>query len=120
LTKAYLEKGWKVIAAVRDPKKMPDLKEGEVVVVKLDVGEKEDAKKVRHIDAPCRCAYRTLIAQAVEELKSQGITSVDVVIANAAINLDCGTNFKDIDVDRQEEVFRINVCIFPTFILSVG
>lgn len=47
LTKAYLEKGWKVIAAVRDTKKMPDLQgEGEVVVVKLDSGEKEDAKKV--------------------------------------------------------------------------
>jgi hypothetical protein len=48
LTKAYLEKGWKVIAAVRDTKKMPDVK-GEVVVVKLDSGEKEDAKKVRQI-----------------------------------------------------------------------
>lgn len=46
LTKAYLEKGWKVIAAVRDTKKMPDLQgKGEVVVVKLDSGEKEDAKK---------------------------------------------------------------------------
>jgi hypothetical protein len=45
LTKAYLSKGWKVIAGVRDPKKMPDL-EGEIVVVKLDAGEKEDAKKV--------------------------------------------------------------------------
>jgi short-subunit dehydrogenase involved in D-alanine esterification of teichoic acids len=48
LTKAYLEKGWKVIAAVRDTKKMPDVK-GEMVVVKLDSGEKEDAKKVRQI-----------------------------------------------------------------------
>jgi uncharacterized protein YbjT (DUF2867 family) len=46
LTKAYLEKGWKVIAAVRDPSKMPKV-EGEVVVVRLEVGEKEDAKKVR-------------------------------------------------------------------------
>lgn len=47
LTKAYLEKGWKVIAAVRDPKSMPKLEKGEVVVVKLDAGEKDDAKKVR-------------------------------------------------------------------------
>jgi len=45
LTKAYLEKGCKVIAAVRDPSKM-DIK-GDVMVVKLEVGEKEDAKKVR-------------------------------------------------------------------------
>jgi putative NADH-flavin reductase len=45
LTKAYLEKGWKVIAAVRDPSKMK--KEGDMMVVKLEVGEKEDAKKVR-------------------------------------------------------------------------
>lgn len=46
LTKAYLEKGWKVVAAVRDPKSMPKLDGGEVVTVKLDAGEKEDAKKV--------------------------------------------------------------------------
>lgn len=46
MTKAYLEKGWKVIAAVRDPKSMPKLDQGEVVVVKLDAGEKDDAKKV--------------------------------------------------------------------------
>ena len=92
LTKAYLEKGWKVIAAVRDTKKMPDLQgKGEVVVVKLDSGEKEDAKK------------------AVEELKSKGVESLDVVIANAAINLGCGVAFKDIDVDLQDETFRINV-----------
>ena len=51
LTKAYLEKGWKVIAAVRDTRKMPDLQgKGEVVVVKLDSGEKEDAKKA---SLPC-------------------------------------------------------------------
>jgi putative NADH-flavin reductase len=45
LTKAYLEKRWKVIAAVRDPSKMKQ--EGDMMVVKLEVGEKEDAKKVR-------------------------------------------------------------------------
>jgi hypothetical protein len=45
LTKAYLGKGWKVIAAVRDPSKMPKI-EGDMVVIKLEVGEKEDAKKV--------------------------------------------------------------------------
>jgi NADP-dependent 3-hydroxy acid dehydrogenase YdfG len=46
LTKAYAQKGWRVIAAVRDIKKMPEVR-GEVVVVKLDAGEKEDAKKAR-------------------------------------------------------------------------
>ena len=45
MTKAYLDKGWKVIAAVRDTSKMPKV-EGDIVVVKLEVGEKEDAKKV--------------------------------------------------------------------------
>jgi putative NADH-flavin reductase len=59
LTKAYLEKGWKVIAAVRDPSKMKI--EGDVMVVKLEVGEKEDAKKVSHllllyIFHPCDCS----------------------------------------------------------------
>lgn len=48
LTRAYLADGWRVIAAVRDPASMPPLDdlEGEMVVVKLDVGEKEAAKKV--------------------------------------------------------------------------
>jgi short-subunit dehydrogenase len=47
--------------------------------------------------------------QAVEEIKKQGIESIDVVIANAAVNLGCGVGFKDIDVELQEETFRINV-----------
>jgi NAD(P)-dependent dehydrogenase (short-subunit alcohol dehydrogenase family) len=46
LTEAYIEKGWRVIAAVRDVSKMLEVR-GEVVVVKLDAGEKEDAKNVR-------------------------------------------------------------------------
>ena len=33
------------MAAVRDPSTMPEVR-GEVVIVKLDVGEKEDAKNV--------------------------------------------------------------------------
>jgi hypothetical protein len=48
LAKAYIEKGWRVIAAVRDPSTMPEVRE-EVVVVKLDAGVKEDAKNVRHL-----------------------------------------------------------------------
>lgn len=46
MTKAYLEKGWRVIATVRDTSKMPKL-EGDIMIVKLEVGEKDDAKKVR-------------------------------------------------------------------------
>lgn len=37
-----------MIAAVRNPSSMPKL-EGEMVVVKLDVGENNDAKKVRFL-----------------------------------------------------------------------
>jgi len=43
------------------------------------------------------------------ELKEKGITSVDVVIANAAINLSHPVKFIDIDTDDQDETFRINV-----------
>jgi hypothetical protein len=50
-----------VIAAVRDTKNMPRV-EGEVVVVKLDAGEKEDAKKVRFL---CRLLTRPLRGRMV-------------------------------------------------------
>jgi NAD(P)-dependent dehydrogenase (short-subunit alcohol dehydrogenase family) len=49
LTKAYIQKGWRVIAAVRGPSKMPEVDGGEVVIVKLEAGEKEGARKVRHL-----------------------------------------------------------------------
>jgi hypothetical protein len=42
--------------------------------------------------------------QAVEEIKKQGIESIDVVIANAAVNLGCGVGFKDIDVELGRDV----------------
>ena len=45
MTKAYLDKGWKVIAAVRDTSKMPKV-DGDILVVKLEVGEKGDAKNI--------------------------------------------------------------------------
>lgn len=45
----------------------------------------------------------------MEEIKKQGIETIDVVIANAAVNLGCGVGFKDIDVELQEETFRVNV-----------
>jgi short-subunit dehydrogenase len=47
--------------------------------------------------------------QVVAELEKQGVDKIDVVIANAAVNLGCGDSFKDIDVDLQDETHRINV-----------
>ncbi|TYJ58950.1 hypothetical protein B9479_000386 [Cryptococcus floricola] len=66
LTKFYLEKGWRVVAAARDPTKVAQ--EGKVVIVKIDSSIPTDAQ------------------EAVEELKSKhNITHLDVVIANAAV-----------------------------------
>jgi short-subunit dehydrogenase len=47
--------------------------------------------------------------KAVAELKSKGIEKVDVVIANAAINLSPGSSFLDSDVDEQMETLKVNV-----------
>jgi len=60
LTKAYLAKGYQVIAAVRDVSKMPKI-EGKVVVVKLDSGTENGA------------------SEAVKELKGKGISQFDLV-----------------------------------------
>lgn len=62
LTKAYLAKGYQVIAAVRDVSKMPKI-DGKVVVIKLDSGTTDGA------------------AEAVKELKSKGIDQLDLVSA---------------------------------------
>jgi short-subunit dehydrogenase len=43
------------------------------------------------------------------ELKNKGITAIDVVVANAAINLSHDIKFIDVDVDHQDEIFKINV-----------
>jgi short-subunit dehydrogenase len=43
------------------------------------------------------------------ELKEKGITAVDVIIANAAINLSHDVKCIDVDVDHQDEIFKINV-----------
>lgn len=59
LVKAYLTDGWKVIAAVRDPSTMPNLDapEGDLIIVRLDAGEKEDARMVSLIPRPdCQVA----------------------------------------------------------------
>ncbi|ODN95299.1 hypothetical protein L198_04692 [Cryptococcus wingfieldii CBS 7118] len=66
LTKFYLEKGWRVLAAARDPTKVAQ--EGKVVIIKIDSSSTTDAQ------------------EAVEELKNKhNITHLDVVIANAAV-----------------------------------
>jgi len=88
LLDAYLAKGYTVVAAVRDPATVTP-KEG-VVVVKLDQGSKTGAK------------------EAVAELQSKGITQLDIVIANAAVN-PSGAYFKDLDLDDLEEVWKVNV-----------
>ncbi|ODN88060.1 hypothetical protein L198_06808 [Cryptococcus wingfieldii CBS 7118] len=65
LTKFYLEKAWRVVAAARNPTKVSQ--EDKVVIVKIDSSSPTDAQ------------------EAVEELKSKpGITHLDLVIANAA------------------------------------
>ncbi|WVQ75299.1 hypothetical protein IAR50_004915 [Cryptococcus sp. DSM 104548] len=65
LCKHYLEKGWTVVAAVRDLSKAPKL-EGKAVVVKIDSSSLTDA------------------LDAIEELKTKhNITHLDVVYANA-------------------------------------
>jgi short-subunit dehydrogenase len=58
----------------------------------------------------------------VEALKNKGITSVDVVIANAGINLSHDVKFIDIDVDHQMELFKFNVrsCSIPNDMYQLG
>ncbi|WWD17809.1 hypothetical protein CI109_102251 [Kwoniella shandongensis] len=85
-----------VIAGLRKPDSMPDITgkaEGsKLVVVKLDSAEIGDGKK------------------AMEELKNQGITKLDIVIANAAIMEEgCFAALSDVDLGSFEEHWRINV-----------
>lgn len=48
LAKLYLEKGYRVVAACRDPSKMPDIGGGDKFVsIKLDQSSKTDARQVR-------------------------------------------------------------------------
>jgi short-subunit dehydrogenase len=53
-------------------------------------------------------------------LRTKGIIAVDVVIANAAINLSHDVKYIDVDVDHQDEIFRINVRSQPIFIFGLG
>lgn len=70
LAKGYAKRdGNTVILAVRTPSSCPDIETGKgskVIVVKLDAGVAEDAKK------------------AVEEVRKQGVDKLDVVCLRAA------------------------------------
>ncbi|WVQ81964.1 hypothetical protein IAT38_004091 [Cryptococcus sp. DSM 104549] len=90
IAKIYLAKGWTVVAAVRDPSKLPQL-EGNVIPVKIEAISLTDAK------------------EAVEELKTKhNITHLDLVIANAGISQDFDA-IKTIDLDVLEQHHAVNV-----------
>ncbi|KZL78376.1 aflatoxin biosynthesis ketoreductase nor-1 [Colletotrichum incanum] len=86
-----------VIAAVRDPshptsKALTDLPKGpdtKLIVVKLDSSVETDA------------------AAAVGQLREQGITSLDLVIANAGIAQD-GTSVRNTSIINTQKHFNIN------------
>jgi len=89
LTELYLQRGYTVVAAVRDPATMKPAKD--VVVVKLDASSTTDAK------------------EAVEELKTKyGVTSLDIVIANAAIHFAPET-FKELSIADWQKTMEVNV-----------
>ncbi|WVW83200.1 hypothetical protein I302_105218 [Kwoniella bestiolae CBS 10118] len=67
LAESFIQKGYKVIAAVRDLSKAPSIA-GLAAVVKIDSNELDDP------------------AKAIEDLKKKGIDHVDIVIANAGIS----------------------------------
>ncbi|WWD09495.1 hypothetical protein V865_007619 [Kwoniella europaea PYCC6329] len=94
LAKAYAQQSNNtVILGLRNVDSMPDIDVGQgvkLVKVKIDSGDIESAKK------------------AMEELKSQGISKIDLVIANAAIG-DCFGALKEVDLGSFEEHWRINV-----------
>ena len=53
--------------------------------------------------------HNPLTLQAVKELKTKhGIENLDIVIANAAVNL-TGCEFKDLDLDVWETTMNVNV-----------
>ncbi|OCF37390.1 hypothetical protein I317_04505 [Kwoniella heveanensis CBS 569] len=88
LTEAYLKKGYRVIAAVRDVAKAPKL-DG-LIVVKIDSASTTDPK------------------EAVEQLQSQGIAHIDIIVANAGISSHYKA-VKDIQLDAFQEHHIVNV-----------
>ncbi|WRT64231.1 uncharacterized protein IL334_001160 [Kwoniella shivajii] len=94
LAKAYAQQAdTTVILGLRNVDTMPEIKAGQgikVIKVKIDSGDIGSPKK------------------AMEELKSQGIDKLDIVIANAAIG-DCFGALSEVDLSSFEEHWRINV-----------
>ncbi|TYJ53577.1 hypothetical protein B9479_005782 [Cryptococcus floricola] len=69
IAKSYLEKGWKVVAAVRDVGKMPKL-EGDLLVLKIDAASLTDAQ------------------EAAQELRTKhNIHDLTILLANAGVGL---------------------------------
>ncbi|KAK8035742.1 hypothetical protein PG991_001815 [Apiospora marii] len=108
LVKAYLQRpNHTVIASVRDPKSTP-LKGLEtaagsrLMVVKIEAKSAGDA------------------AAAVEQIKAEGITALDVVIAAAGINpAEAWNEVQDIDPAQMEEIFQVNTFAFVKLLHAV-
>jgi NAD(P)-dependent dehydrogenase (short-subunit alcohol dehydrogenase family) len=102
--KAFLEKGFTVIAAARDPSKLP---QGEnIIPVKIDALDSEGPKKV---PSPLAMLVQA-DDQAIEELKDKGFTRIDIVLANAGVFPDPSEGlFKDLTAEMAEQVWRVNV-----------
>lgn len=101
---AFLEKGFTVIAAARDPSKLPH---GESILpIKIDALDSEGPKKV----PPPLTKLVPAESQAIEELKAKGITRIDIVLANAGVFPDPTEGlFKDLTAETAEQVWRVNV-----------
>lgn len=48
--------------------------------------------------------------QAAEELKGKGIEQIDIILANAAVNL-TNAHFRDLDIDDMQATFDTNASI---------
>lgn len=108
MTEAFLSRpNHTVVAAVRDvaATTLEDYKPAEgskLVLVKIENRSRTDA------------------AQAVDEIKKKGITSLDVVVANAGINpLDALVEVKDMDPDQLHNIFDVNTFSFVTLFKAV-
>ncbi|WWC67119.1 uncharacterized protein I206_101026 [Kwoniella pini CBS 10737] len=90
-----------VVVTARDPSRMPKVDVGsgsKVVVVTMDQAKKDGC------------------LEAVEEVKSKGITSFDIVICNAATLLVEGyAKLRDVPLWAFEEHWRVNVLGFLAF-----
>ncbi|WWD00500.1 hypothetical protein V866_007416 [Kwoniella sp. B9012] len=88
LSRLFVKRGYKVVAAVRDLSKAPPI-EGLAAVVKIDSNKELDS------------------AKAIEELKAKGIDDLDIVIANAGIASPLAY-MRDTNMSAYDEYFRVN------------